>query len=93
MTDPAGLGDRLRELSAEVADGATVWCSTLDHLAAQADEMERQRNDWRASIARVRAEVAAWGPTASTVFWSVPESAAALVWCSEKIRDALDGEQ
>lgn len=103
MTDPAGLGDRLRELSAEVATLATgrdagLWLYALESLARQADDMERQRAEWRASITRVRAEVAAWGPPAppadtspavGTEAWNA--TTWTVGWCAGRVHRALDG--
>lgn len=101
MTDPAGLGERLRVLGAEVSMLATgreagLWLYALESLAGQADELERQRDEWRARITRVRAEAASWAwmedppggeeDTAQSV-----TAAATVVWCSERIRFALDG--
>lgn len=101
MTDPAGVGDRLRELGAEVGAMATerdaaLWLYALDALARQADELERQRNEWRASIGRVRAEAASWSwmedpPGGEEDTTESVTAAATVVWCSERIRFALDG--
>lgn len=104
MTDPAGLGDRLRELGAEVGAvtsgrDAGLWLYALDALARQADDMEHQRNEWRASITRVRAEVAAWGPPPPDASPSVGTEAYeayrattwAVGWCAGRVHRALDG--
>lgn len=85
---PEALGDKLRELRAEVADGGKVWCSTLDTLAAQADELERDRALWRDRIKRVRAEAASWDRVDEPGEPSA--TAATAIWCSERIRFALD---
>lgn len=85
---PEALGDKLRELSAEVADGGRVWCSTLDALAAQADELEQDRALWRDRIKRVRAEAALWDRDAES--GELTATAATAIWCAERVRFALD---
>jgi len=97
MTDPAGVGDKLRELGAEVAmlasgRDAGLWLYALESLAKQADELERQRNEWRASITRVRTEVRAWGPPAADIGpaeWNA--TAWAVGWCAGRVDRALEG--
>lgn len=98
MTDPAGLGDRLRELGAEVAVLATgrdagLWLYALEALARQADEMERDRAARRGQVARVRAEAASWGPLSDGDMTQWNATVWAITWCHERIRVALDGER
>lgn len=88
MTDP-GLGDRLRELGAEAAVGAMgrhapLWLAALESLAERADELERDRAEWRARIKRVRAESYSWVDGSE-------KASGDLMWCAQRIRFALDG--
>jgi hypothetical protein len=92
ITDPAGLGDRLRELSAEVAArgigrDAALLLASLVAMAEQADALERDRALWRGKISRVRAEAASW-VWADDGRFDEP-TAPEIIWCSERVRFAL----
>lgn len=87
---PPGLGDRLRELGVEAAILATgrdagLWLTALESLAAQADELERERAQWRDRIKRVRAEAYTWTDGTGR------QTNGDLLWCAKRIRFALDG--